>query len=137
MHTLNPSVARTGTAEGRSRTSFLPEFAVKVASIVLACASTASFAQSFFGKIDPFSTTEKVAPSPNQPWVPSGDLPAVPPPASLQTIPADLNKPLSLAQLTEIALSLNARTRQAWLQARVEAAQSGIDHSGEIGRAHV
>lgn len=54
------------------------------------------------------------------------------PPASLQAIPADLNRPLSLAELTEIALNLNVRSRQAWLQARVEAAQSGVDHAGDF-----
>src|SRR3954468_1867797 len=89
-------------------------------------------AQSFFGSIDPFSTSGKVAPAPNQRWIPEDALPSVPPPSSLQSIPADLNRPLSLAELTEIALSLNVRTRQAWLQARVEAAQSGVDHAGDF-----
>ncbi len=85
-----------------------------------------------FGAIDPFNTGKKVSPAPNQPWIPSEALPQVPPPTAAQTLPGELNKPLSLAQLTEIALSLNVRTRQAWMQARVEAAQSGIDHAGDF-----
>ena len=89
-------------------------------------------AQSLFGAIDPFNTGAKTSPAPNQRWIPGQELPVVPAPASLQSIPSDLNKPLSLAELTEIALSLNVRTRQAWLAARVEAAQSGIDHAGDF-----
>ena len=50
----------------------------------------------------------------------------------MQALPAELGGPLSLAQLTEIALRLNVRTRQAWLQARVEAAQYGVDHAGDF-----
>jgi outer membrane protein TolC len=89
-------------------------------------------ADSLFGLVDPFSTGKKVAPAPNQRWIPEQALPQVPAPASMQSLPAELSKPLSLAQLTEIALALNPRTRQAWLQARVEAAQSGIDHSSDF-----
>ena len=89
-------------------------------------------AQSVFGAIDPFSTGKKVSPAPNQSWIPTDALPQVPPPSSLRSLPAELNKPVSLAQLTEIALGLNVRTRQAWLAARVEAAQSGIDHAGDF-----
>ncbi len=97
-----------------------------------ACSVMQVHAASLFGDIDPFSTSTKVAPTPSQPWVPSQALPAVEPPAALRSIPADVNKPLSLAQLTEIALALNPRTRQAWLLARVEAAQSGIDRAGDF-----
>ncbi|MEO7728749.1 MAG: TolC family protein [Burkholderiales bacterium] len=106
--------------------------ATSLALICSACSVMHADAASLFGDIDPFSTSSKVAPAPNQPWVPSQALPVVEPPASLRAIPADINKPLSLAQLTEIALALNARTRQAWLVARVEAAQSGIDHAGDF-----
>ncbi|CAN0511706.1 unnamed protein product, partial [Phaeothamnion confervicola] len=74
----------------------------------------------------------KVAPAPDQRWVPEQALPQVPPPANSQSLPAELNNALSLAQLTEIALALNTRTRQAWLQARVEAAQTGVDHAGDF-----
>lgn len=44
-------------------------------------------------------------------------------------VPAELNGPVSLAQLTDLALRLNARTRQAWLQARAEAAVVGIERA--------
>ena len=89
-------------------------------------------AQSMFGAIDPFNTGKKVAPAPEQRWIPDQALPVVSQPSSMQALPSSLDKPLSLADLTEIALSLNVRTRQAWLAARVEAAQSGIDHAGDF-----
>jgi outer membrane protein len=98
----------------------------------LLCISVPAHGQSMFGAIDPFNTSKKVAPGPDQRWIPEQALPQVPPPATLQSLPAELNKPVSLAQLTEIALALNIRTRQAWMQARVEAAQSGIDHAGDF-----
>ncbi len=73
-----------------------------------------------------------MSPGPDQRWIPEQALPQVPPPTAAQPLPGELNKPLSLAQLTEIALALNVRTRQAWMLARVEAAQSGIDHAGDF-----
>jgi outer membrane protein len=82
--------------------------------------------------LDPFNVESRTAPAPNLPWTPVGPLPQVPTPEQMQTLPAELNRPLSLAQLTEIALRLNVRTRQAWMQARVEAAQFGVDHSGDF-----
>lgn len=102
--------------------------------LLLCCigAAAPAHADSLFGAVDPFNTGKKVAPAPNQRWVPEDALPSVPPPAAMQSLPPELNRPLSLAELTEIALSLNVRTRQAWLQARVEAAQSGIDHAGDF-----
>ena len=109
-------------------------FCRKAALVAVCCVCMAApvQAQSLFGSIDPFSTSKKVSPAPDQRWIPDQALPQVPPPTSTQALPAELNKPLSLAQLTEIALALNARTRQAWLLARVEAAQSGIDHAGDF-----
>ena len=91
--------------------------------------SLASQAQSVFGAIDPLNTTRKVSPAPNQRWEPTIALPVVPAPYAGQALPASLNGPLSLAQLTEIALTLNPKTAQAWMQARAEAAQLGIDRS--------
>jgi len=41
---------------------------------------------------------------------------------AMRMVPAELSGAVSLAQLTDLALRLNARTRQAWLQARAEAA---------------
>ena len=79
---------------------------------------------------DPFSVETRTSPAPNLPWIPVGPLPQVPAPEQMQRLPAELSRPVSLAELTEIALRLNVRTRQAWMQARVEAAQFGVDHSG-------
>jgi len=81
---------------------------------------------------DPFNTEARTAPAPNQPWTPDQALPQVATPGQMQALPAELGGPLSLAQLTEIALRLNVRTRQAWMQARVEAAQFGVDHAGDF-----
>jgi len=47
----------------------------------------------------------------------------------MRMMPAELNRPVSLAQLTDLALRLNVRTRQAWLQARAEAAAVGIERA--------
>jgi outer membrane protein TolC len=103
-----------------------------IALFCFACMHVPAQAQSMFGAIDPFNTGKKVSPGPDQRWIPEQALPQVAPPVSMQSLPAGLDKPLSLAELTEIALSLNVRTRQAWLSARIEAAQAGIDHAGDF-----
>jgi outer membrane protein TolC len=105
---------------------------VMLALLGCACVAFPARAQSLFGAVDPFKADRKVSPAPNQPWIPEQALPQVAAPANFQSLPTDINKPLSLAELTEIALSLNLRTRQAWLSARVEAAQTGIDHAGDF-----
>ena len=113
----------------------LAEVFVKQAGIVMLCiASTIvpAHAASLFGLADPFSTDKKVSPAPDLRWIPEQALPQVTQPAAVQTLSPELNQPLSLAQLTEIALKLNPRTTQAWQQARVEAAQSGVDHAGDF-----
>lgn len=86
-------------------------------------------AASLFGEIDPLSVGKKTSPAPNLIWVPDRPLPPVPAPAAEQTAPAEFKRALSLAQLTELALSLNSKTAQSWRQARAEAAQLGIDRS--------
>src|SRR5215203_5894141 len=90
------------------RIEFIDLLARTLTSAVLAaaCLAVPVHAQSLFGAIDPFKADKKVSPAPNQRWIPEEALPAVPAPANLQTLPAELNKPLSLAELTEIALSL-------------------------------
>jgi len=102
---------------------------VLAAAVFLTCALPPARAQSVFGAIDPLSTTQKVSPAPNLRWEPPATLPNVTAPGSAQKLPLQLNEPLSLAQLTEIALTLNAKTAQAWAQARAEAAQLGIDRA--------
>src|SRR3954470_24104331 len=130
MHISNPQAHCNAYVVSRFRPDLLTSFSATVALVVFAVCCQPAFAQSIFGSIDPFSTSGKVAPAPNQRWIPEDALPLVTPPSALESIPADLNRRLALAELIEIALSLNVRTRQAWLQARVEAAQSGIDHAG-------
>lgn len=105
---------------------------LKVALFCVGFAGMPVHGASIFGEIDPFGAGKKVSPAPNQRWVPDAALPQVTAPSNAQSLPAELNQPLSLAQLTEIALAQNVRTRQAWLQARVEAAQSGIDRAGDF-----
>lgn len=78
---------------------------------------------------DPHNLEARTAPAPNQPWIPDQPLPQVPGPEATRMVPAELNGPVSLAQLTDLALKLNARTRQAWLQARAEAAVVGIERA--------
>ena len=86
-------------------------------------------AASLFGEIDPLNVKARTSPAPNQPWSPDQPLPAVPARASMPVIPVDLRGPLSLAELTDLALMLNPKTRQAWLQARAEAATLGIENA--------
>ena len=107
---------------------FLRAAAVAVALGVTLAPSVSSAASG----LDPFDAEARTAPAPNQPWMPDRALPQVAAPVQMQALPAELGGPLSLAQLTEIALRLNVRTRQAWLQARVEAAQYGVDHAGDF-----
>jgi len=126
MHSAYP-VSNKGHAGGPLRTATFTQLA---AVCILWLAGSAA-AQGLFGAIDPFDAAKKITTRPNQRWEPTNALPQVPLPANQQTLPTELNKPLSLAELTEIALSLNPRTRQAWLQARVEAAQYGIDRGGD------
>ena len=82
-------------------------------------------------RLDPLHLEALTSPDPNQPWIPDQPLPQVPAPAALRAQPADLDHPLSLAELTDLALRLNPRTRQAWLQARAEAATLGIESAAQ------
>ncbi len=132
MHISSLGVNREAAVVIRFKTAQLLNLGAKLVLVAFACFHVPAQAQSLFGAIDPFNSSKKVSPAPNQRWIPEDSLPQVPPPASQSSIPADLNRPLSLAELTEIALNLNVRTRQSWLSARVEAAQLGVDHSGDF-----
>ena len=79
---------------------------------------------------DPYHVEALTSPAPNRRWVPDAVLPALPAPGPA-ALPPELRDPLSLAQLTDLALRLNPRTRQAWFAARVEAAVSGAERSDE------
>jgi outer membrane protein len=89
-------------------------------------------AASLFGEIDPLNVKARTSPSPNQPWSPDKPLPAVPARGPIPAIPADMRGPLSLAELTDLALMFNPKTRQAWLQARAEAATLGIEQADQF-----
>lgn len=90
-----------------------------------------AYAASLFGEIDPLNVKARTSPAPNQPWSPDQPLPAVPARGPMPAIPVDLRGPLSLAELTDLALMLNPKTRQAWLQARAEAAAVGIESADD------
>ncbi len=80
---------------------------------------------------DPFNLEARTAPAPNQPWIPDQPLPQVPASGAMRAVPDELSGPVSLAQLTDLALRLSARTRQAWLQARAEAAVLGMERADQ------
>jgi outer membrane protein len=84
-------------------------------------------------RFDPWNVEAATSPAPNQAWVPDKTLPDIQFSDALKEVPAaDLARPLSLAELTDLALRLNPRTRQAWLAARIEAANLGIERADEF-----
>jgi outer membrane protein len=74
---------------------------------------------------DPFGTSSMTAPAPNSRWERTPDTPDLSVPDTRVAIPDEAKGPLSLSTLTDIALRMNPRTRQAWLTARAEAAGLG------------
>lgn len=81
-------------------------------------------------RIDPFGTERQVAPAPNLKWEPNVTLPEVRAPQRGR-VPGGV-APLSLPELTEIALQNNPRTRQAWFAARAAAANVGIENADDL-----
>jgi len=81
--------------------------------------------------LDPSNVGSMTSPSANLYWQPDQPLPAVTRPDKAPTVPAQFTGPLSLAELTDLALMLNPRTRQAWLAARAEAATVGIENADD------
>ncbi|MCC6533555.1 MAG: TolC family protein [Burkholderiales bacterium] len=81
---------------------------------------------------DPYATHRLVAPTPYSRWQ---SVDAVEPPAPALEVVADSAAVYTLAQLTDMALRNNPRTRQAWAVARFEAAQYGIAHAALMPRA--
>jgi outer membrane protein len=103
---------------------------MKVAMLCLAGFGAPAQAASMFGEIDPLNVKAMTSPAANQPWTPGQPLPQVSAPEPLSEVPnAALSGPLSLADLTDLALLLNPRTRQAWFLARAEAATVGIEEA--------
>ena len=81
--------------------------------------------------IDPYKVEAMTSPAPNQAWTPNQPLPTLTRPDKAPTVPAQFKGPLSLADLTDLALLMNPRTRQAWLSARAEAAAMGIENADD------
>lgn len=81
--------------------------------------------------IDPYKVEAMTSPAPNRVWVPDQPLPTVTRPEKAPTVPAQFKGALSLADLTDLALLMNPRTRQAWLSARAEAAAVGIENADD------
>lgn len=86
---------------------------------------------SFAAGLDPSNVGAMTSPSANRPWQPDQALPVVTRPDKAPAVPKQYSGPLSLAELTDLALMLNPRTRQAWLSARAEAAALGIENADD------
>ncbi len=80
--------------------------------------------------MDPYDTERRVSPAPNLKWESPAALPEVKAPQRAR-IPAGA-APLSLPELTEIALLNNPKTRQAWFAARAAAAGVGIEQADDL-----
>ncbi len=81
--------------------------------------------------LDPSNVEAMTSPAANRPWLPDQPLPAVTRSERAPGVPKQFTGPLSLAELTDLALMLNPRTRQAWLSARAEAATVGIENADD------
>jgi outer membrane protein len=99
----------------------------------------------------PAPSLETLPPSPDRPWEPAPEwVPPPPPPTAppgpLEKIPADIlsgERPVTLAEVVDVALRTSPRTRETWLGARAAAAEMGsrasayypqADLSGELQR---
>lgn len=92
---------------------------------VLLAAMRPAIAGSYFAHLaDPFDTETETAPAPEVPWQAREPLPKVPEPGHGSA--AEISGPLSLAQITDLALMNNPQTREAWAVARAQAAELGI-----------
>jgi outer membrane protein TolC len=83
---------------------------------------------------DPHATERLIPPTASAPWQLSEPVDI---PAPLLEVPPDTASELTLAQLTDLALRNNPRTRQAWASARVEAAQYGVARSALMPKIDV
>lgn len=80
---------------------------------------------------DPYKTEALIPPNHHSTWKPAESFGSAAP--VVQVMP-EASKVMTLAQLTDLALKNNPRTRQAWAAARIEAAQYGITKSGTVPR---
>ena len=107
--------------------AWLPGLAGWIASAIVA---SAAHGKDFLHSGDPFNTERYVAPAPNLKWESSIALPEVKAPERAR-VPAG-SPPLSLPELTELALRNNPKTRQAWAAARAAAAGVGIEQADDL-----
>jgi outer membrane protein len=108
-----------------NRGSGMLRFALLFVAAVASAGATAGELLGVLSDGDPFNTRELIAPDPSEPWRRQTPLPEAPSP---QVTPVP-DSPLTLAQLTDLALSNNPATREAWAIARVEAANLGLARS--------
>lgn len=99
---------------------------------VLAFLIGAEFAAASESIFDPRDYGALTAPSASAKWVPSEPLPEVEIPGLTAESAEALRAPLSLVQLTDLALRLNPRTREAWAVARAEAMGVGIEAADQL-----
>lgn len=79
---------------------------------------------------DPFVTERYLSPAPGVRWRSAAPLPEMAAvPGARIPVP---DQPLSLPELTEVALQNNPKTRQAWYGARAAAAGVGIEKAGSL-----
>jgi len=81
---------------------------------------------------DPRDYGALTAPSRSEKWVPTEPLPEVPIPGVPPALAGELRSPLSLVQLTDLALQLNPKTREVWAAARAEAMGVGVVAASEL-----
>lgn len=84
---------------------------------------------------DPYKTDALVPPNHYSRWTDEPRQSAIPAPVP-EAMP-DTSSVLTLAQLTDLALRNNSRTRQAWAAARAEAAQYGLTQAAGMPRFDV
>jgi len=107
-----------------------PRFYIPVLWPAFLCAVVPATAGNLFHGprlTDPLATEAMTAPAPQFPWRSSEPALDVPEPKS--PVPAEISGPLSLAQLTDLALMNNPATHEAWAVARAQAAELGIASS--------
>ncbi len=81
---------------------------------------------------DPRDYGALTAPSRSEKWVPTEPLPEVPIPGVPPALAAEVRSPLSLVQLTDLALQLNPKTREVWAAARAEAMGVGVVAANQL-----
>ena len=92
-----------------------------LAATMLTASATVSIAND-----DPYKTEARIPPNHFSRWDSATSVEST---APVLEVPPDINSVLNLAQLTDLALRNNPRTRQAWAAARIEAAQYGLAQS--------